>query len=157
MHLNAKRSNPKITWETFINQKKDHVTIEHIYPQNDDDLYWKELYKQFDDEQKNHLTHSLGNLLPLSREKNSTLQNHSFPKKKNNGNGVGYYNGSHSENEVNENNDDWNAQDILERGFKMLDFMENRWNISIGDKQQKLELLHLEFLTSEVDLTELPK
>ena len=153
MRLNAKRSAPKITWETFINQRKDYVTIEHIFPQNDDDSYWKKLYKQYDDEHKNYLNHSLGNLLPLSRERNSTFQNYSFPIKKNNGNGVGYYNGSHSEIEVNENNNDWNAQDILERGLEMLDFMENRWNISIGDKQKKIELLHLGFLTSEVDLT----
>ena len=103
------------------------------------------------------LNHSLGNLLPLSRERNSKFQNYSFPIKKNNGKGVGYYNGSHSEIEVNENNNDWNAQDILERGLEMLNFMENRWNIWIGDKQKKIELLHLGFLTSEVDLTEQPE
>ena len=157
LRLNARLNDPKITWETFINQRKDYVTIEHIFPQNDDDLYWKELYKQYDDEHKNYLNHSLGNLLPLSRERNSKFQNYSFPIKKNNGKGVGYYNGSHSEIEVNENNNDWNAQDILERGLEMLDFMENRWNISIGDKQKKIELLHLGFLTSEVDLTEQPE
>ena len=131
------------------------MTVEHIFPRNDTDKYWQKRFKEFTDEQKKFLTHSIGNLLPLSRAKNSSLQNHNFNFKKNNGKGVGYYNGSFSEIEVNRKGD-WDAQNILDRGIELLEFMESRWNISIGDKQIKAKLLHLEFLLPEDEIRNEP-
>ncbi len=124
------------------------MTLEHIFPQTPDDDYWVDRFGYLNDQQQRYLTHSLGNLLPLSRSKNSALQNDSFPQKVNNGNGVGYYNGSVSENEVAQNQD-WTPSHILERGLSLLWFMEQRWNIEMGDRDFKRQLLHLDEIDSK--------
>lgn len=107
----GKQATSKLSWEVLNTSKKDHVTLEHIFPQTPDDDYWVDRFGYLNDQQQRYLTHSLGNLLPLSRSKNSALQNDSFPQKVNNGNGVGYYNGSVSENEVAQNQD-WTPSHI---------------------------------------------
>lgn len=56
---------------------------------------------------------------------------------------MGYYNGSISENEVNIQ-DDWAPKEIYERGITLLEFMENRWNIILGDDAFKSKLLHVD-------------
>ena len=149
-HLRSKsKSNTeKLTWDKLTKKKEDYVTVEHIYPQTGTDKYWQNRYKEFTDQQKKFLTHSLGNLLPLSRAKNSSLQNHSFELKKDNGERIGYYNGSFSENEINKMVN-WDAQNILDRGIELLEFMESRWDVKVKDKQFKAKLLHLDFLLSE--------
>lgn len=138
----SKTCENKLDWEEY-NQKD---TIEHIYPINDDDPYWKEKFNQFDDQQKHYLKHSLGNLLPLSRSKNSSLQRDSFPRKVHNpDSNMGYYNGSYSEIEVAQHKE-WGPIQIFERGGKLLDFMCERWNINNLNTSDKLEVLKLEFL-----------
>lgn len=144
----AKQNTNKIEWSALSKYKKDHVTIEHIFPQSPTDDYWQERYNNFDRKQISYLAHSLGNLVPLSRAKNSSLQNDSFPLKKNNADGVGYYNGSASENEIAQE-DDWAAENILQRGLDLLEFMESRWDIDLGDDEFKKELLHLGFVEVE--------
>ena len=94
-------------------------------------------------EQTQFVAHSLGNLLPLSRAKNASLQNDNFELKKNSGNGVGYYNGSVSENEVAQYAE-WNFESIKNRGLELLKFMEARWQIELGDEEFKLKLLHMD-------------
>ncbi|MBK8196571.1 MAG: hypothetical protein IPK76_26500 [Lewinellaceae bacterium] len=42
--------------------------------------------------------------------------------------------------------DAWKPEDILERGLKLLNFMENRWEINLGSKSEKIKLLSLDFL-----------
>jgi len=139
-YLKKKASHPddddKLKWGEFSRPSKDQVTIEHIFPQNPTDTYWTDRFSQFDEEQTKLLTHSLGNLLALSRSKNSILQNDCFPKKKNNGEGVGYFNGSFSENEVSEDFAQWTPKEIYERGIKLLDFMERRWNIRLDSAEK---------------------
>lgn len=139
--------NPKIDWALFIRSEKDKVSIEHIYPQTADDPYWKKAFRKYSDEQKKLLTGSLGNLLPLSSSKNSSLQNDSFPRKKSpvGKSHNGYKDGSHSEIEV-ASFDEWNADSILQRGLKLLDFMERRWNIRFSGEKDKREMLFLDFL-----------
>lgn len=139
----GKQASSKLSWEVLKTSKKDHVTLEHIFPQTPDDDYWVDRFGHLSDQQQRYLTHSLGNLLPLSCSKNSALQNDSFPQKINNGNGVGYYNGSVSENEVAQNKD-WTPSDILNRGLDLLRFMEQRWHIELGDLGFKGQLLHLD-------------
>lgn len=141
----GKHSIEKLDWDKLINQGKNNVTVEHICPQTATGSYWQERFKKYDDQEMIYLTHSLGNLVPLSRAKNSSLQNDSFPLKKNNGAGVGYYNGSVSENEIAQK-DSWEASNILSRGLDLLRFMEIRWGISLGDEEFKKRLLHLQFL-----------
>jgi uncharacterized protein with ParB-like and HNH nuclease domain len=138
----SKENVPKIGWEDV--QKKD--TIEHIYPQNPKDECWSSNYDSFSSEEKERLRNSLGNLLLLSRSKNSEQQNFCFDYKKKhtnrNGNEVGYFIGSFSEIMVSQY-DNWTPNSIFERGIKMLEFMERRCDIKIDKKE---ELLFLEFL-----------
>lgn len=149
----GKQTTSKLSWDVLKSNKKDHVTLEHIFPQTPDDDYWKERFGHLSELEKRYLTHSLGNLLPLSRSKNSVLQNDSFLKKVNNGEGVGYYNGSVSENEVAQYQE-WTPVEILKRGLALLEFMEQRWNIKLGDFTSKCRLLHIgdnEFRSPEVN------
>lgn len=128
-----------IDWVKFTEYKKDYLSIEHIYPQKDDKECWKKVFGKYSKKKKNAIKNSLGNLLPLSTQRNSAFQNNCFKEKKDDGRGGGYCVGSFSEAEVNKLKD-WNVDSIINRGTKMLDFMEKRWNISIDDK---LALLHL--------------
>ncbi len=145
----GKQSTSKLSWAGLTSSKKDHVTLEHVYPQTETS-YWANIFSDFDGEQKKRLAHALGNLLPLSRSKNSSLQNDDFDAKKNNGNGVGYYNGSISENEIAQL-ETWDADAILDRGLELLTFMEKRWNITLGDENDKKEILCLNFVMSGVE------
>ena len=133
----------KIKWEKFTKTRANHVTIEHIAPQSNSNPDWEDVFNSFSEEERLHLIHSLGNLLALSMRKNSSLQDKSFAIKKREGN-TGYYNGSYSEIEVAQYTQ-WTADEILERGLLMIDFMCERWNIEL-ERETKIEILHLEFL-----------
>lgn len=146
------KGDPKVTWQEFSKRKKEE-TIEHIYPQTADNAYWKERFKGFKNKEKKYLLHSLGNLVLLSRSKNSELRNFDFPYKKKHkkadGSQSGFFNGSYSEIEV-ANEDDWNPEVILEHGMTMLDFMEKRWEINFEDWElNKQDLLGLNFLDTK--------
>lgn len=155
-HLKESRNQPKLGWNNFTKHEHDKVSIEHVYPQTDTSEYWKVRFGSYTDQQRNYLKGSLGNLLPLSSSINSSLQNDDFPDKKNTkldktGSVVrnGYSNGSYSELRVAQY-DDWTATRILERGLELLSFMENRWGINLGSRNNKLSLLHLSFLEKVV-------
>ncbi|MEN6313501.1 MAG: DUF262 domain-containing HNH endonuclease family protein [Clostridiaceae bacterium] len=129
----------KVSWETLMKP----YTIEHIYPQTDTNEYWKKRFGKFTQKKKERLLNSLGNLLVLTRSKNSELQNESFDYKKKhldkNKKNTGYFNGSYSEIEVAQNTE-WNDKKIKERSNKLLEFMEERWKIEIPDKEGLLGL-----------------
>lgn len=85
---------------------------------------------------------------------NSKLQNDSFPEKKvdkYDANdelvGRGYSTGSHSENKVANEYENWNAQAILQRGMQLLAFMEERWDIKFQNENAKRKLLYIDFVT----------
>lgn len=139
--------NQKIDWTSFVKSEKDKVSIEHIYPQTPTDGYWINAFSNYTDNQKKLLTGSLGNLLPLSLSKNSSMQNDSFEDKKNPKGAThkGYTDGSHSEIEV-ASYSKWGADEILDRGIQLLEFMERRWNIKFKDYDSKKELLFLDFI-----------
>jgi Protein of unknown function (DUF1524) len=137
----------KITFEKFVKRN----SIEHIYPQNSVEECWQLSFDTYSNEQRIKLKNSLGNLLLLSIPKNSHLQNKCFDFKKrhvtpnNPDKYKGYFNGSQSEVAVN-SYQQWTSKEILERGIKMLDFLEERWDIRIGTFEQKKRLLFLDFL-----------
>lgn len=137
----------KLGWDPFTKVEKDKVTIEHILPQTPTKWYWKNQFRQFNEEEIKILSGSLGNLLPLSQSVNAALQNDSFEDKKHSKNGGrrGYEDGSHSELEVSHESN-WDANKILERGLRILDFVEKRWNLHFKDENQKIELLHIGFV-----------
>lgn len=146
------RGSQKIDWKLFVKSEKDKISIEHIYPQTADHKCWEKSFKKYSQPQKDYLKGSLGNLLPLSQSINSSLQNDCFEDKKkakydDKGNKLrqGYNDGSHSEIEVS-NLPDWNAEEILTRGIKLLEFMERRWNLKFQDKESMVNLLFLDFM-----------
>lgn len=149
------KGDKKISWDEFNKHPKDE-TIEHIYPQTANDQYWINNIKlKIGKSKKNNikLLHSLGNLVLLSRAKNSELQNYDFEYKKKhigeNGSETGFFNGSFSEIEVN-NFADWTPESIRTRGKKMLKFMDERWSIDFSSWNVDEEhILGLDFLNSK--------
>jgi hypothetical protein len=129
------KNNEKITWKDFNDRKKED-TIEHIYPQSANDSCWKEAFRECDKKQKKHLLHGLGNLVLLAKSKNSSLQNKCFEFKKKHKGGAGhdhgFYNGSYSEIEV-ASYDHWTPDEIVNRGIKLLNFMEERWSFKVSE------------------------
>ncbi|RFM31601.1 DUF262 domain-containing protein [Chitinophaga silvisoli] len=146
LKFKSKNKTRKISWDQFQIELEDYNTVEHIFPQKATDSYWKQYYSQFGIREKRQLCDSLGNLLPLSKAKNSSLQNYSFPiKVESNKEIVGYRFGSYSEIEVSKLAD-WTAVQILDRGLKLLKFMETRWGINLGTPEDKRKILGIEFL-----------
>lgn len=146
------RGSQKIDWKLFIKSEKDKVSIEHIYPQTPTHKCWKESFKVYKKSQYAFFQGTLGNLLPLSQSINSSLQNDCFEEKKKAKYNdrkekirQGYSDGSHSEIEV-AGYDEWNPKSILDRGNKLLEFMERRWELKFEDDYAKAELLFLEFM-----------
>lgn len=153
-HLQAKsQGNTKINWSEFDGLGKGD-TIEHIYPQAPEGDCWQTSYQGFSKKESKRLLHSLGNLLLLSRAKNSELQNHCFDYKKKHknkeGNEVGFFNGSYSEIEV-ASHQNWTSQEILKRGIHMLEFLAERWEVDFASWHlNTVDLLQLEFLQKKV-------
>lgn len=147
-HLKAMASSrtSKLNWYDFMDSRKDHATVEHIYPQSPIDGDWPE-FERLGPDQQHRLRHSLGNLLALARPKNSELSNNSFRRKKRGVNGRGYAAGSFSEGEIAQEKC-WTPKHILRRGLAILTFMEERWGVSLGDKSQRIRLLGLDFMNA---------
>lgn len=142
----SKTKRPKISWPEFTEHKSDFVSIEHIYPQQARHNYWSSRFNDLTHKRRTALKNSLGNLLPLSKPKNSILSNKPFPEKVGSKtNTVGYRYGCYAENEVAESTD-WTPNEILKRGIAMLNFMEKRWGFEIGNNDQKKFMLGLDFM-----------
>lgn len=143
----SKTARKKLIWEEFC--ESDYETVEHIYPQRGRAKCWTEPYSNFSLKERKSLKNSLGNLLPLSRKKNSSFQNKCFiDKVSNDDNTVGYRYGCYAENEITKF-DKWTSVEILNRGLLLIDFLEKRWELKIGSEQEKLKFLGLEFLKKE--------
>lgn len=159
-YLKEKTGTEKITWEMFSKSEKEKVSIEHILPQTPTKYYWRNMFRQYTDEEIKQMSGAIGNLLPLSLSINKALQNDSFPEKKQAKDGGigrrGYEDGSHSEIEV-AKNDDWSAQNIYKRSKKLIDFLKTRWNIALTDEQES-NLIFVNFAAEERDpVPELPE
>ncbi|MBR4567767.1 DUF4268 domain-containing protein [bacterium] len=150
----------------FKKDDKDKISVEHIYPQTGDNLYWLKRFGMYTDDSIHNIANSLGNLLPLSLSINSSFQNDSFPDKKDGTNKRErcYKNGCYSEMEV-WNYTDWNIEAIKERGIKMLNFMANRYSFIFTSEEDRDKLLFLsdikidevkenQILTGQYDVTE---
>lgn len=154
------RGSQKIDWRLFVKSEKDKVSIEHIYPQTPTHKCWEDGYKGFKKSQQIYFQGTLGNLLPLSQSINSSIQNDCFNDKKNpkfNDRGEqirqGYMDGSHSEIEVSVY-EEWTPESILDRGYKLLEFMEKRWDLKFENDNAKAELLFLEFMLPDEEIDE---
>ncbi len=147
------KGNSHIEWKDF-NKRKKEDTIEHVYPQTPKEKYWKVGYEGLNKKQQRNLMHSIGNLVLLAKSKNSELQNKDFEFKKKHtnkdGDEVGFFNGSYSEIEVS-SYDNWHPNEIMKRGMKLLEFMEERWGFNFSEWEiEKAELLKVIFLKEEI-------
>ncbi len=150
--------NVKLKWSDFSKRKKED-TIEHIYPQTPKDKYWTSVFNTYSKKERKLILNSLGNLVPLAQSKNSELQNKCFDYKKKHtnkkGNEVGFFNGAYSEIEVS-SYDKWTPHEILSRGIKMLEFLEERWGVDFNDGWgddakgiDKIAFMRLNFIKSD--------
>lgn len=150
---NQASGNQKISWIDF-NKRKKEETIEHIYPQTPKDDCWNLGFSDYSDVDTKKICHSLGNLVLLAGSKNSELQNKCFEFKKKHtnesGNEVGFFNGSFSEIQVS-SYDKWTPEEIVNRGFGLLNFLEYRWYINFEDWENvtKEDLLHIKHINNE--------
>lgn len=112
----------KVEWE-HVNSE----TIEHIYPQTPDDESWTDAF------QDKELLHDLGNLLLLSKSTNSSLKNNPFNIKKER-----FSTDSYSAIQISKS-ENWTSSEVLRRREKMLNFLDENWDIKI--KNDVLELL----------------
>jgi len=135
-------STARLSWEVLKANKRDMLSLEHIYPVTPGDN-WPSFASRSELERL-MLRGSLGNLLALSRQRNSRFSNRPFVEKKQDGE-FGYFNGSYSEINVSQS-EEWTPQAILNRGLEILDFLEVRWGVSLGSRYEKVKLLGLEFL-----------
>jgi len=144
----SKTKRAKLDWDEFAeeNYEEDYKTVEHIYPQKVVDECWKNSFARYSVKERNILKNSIGNLVPLSKSKNSALSNKCFSEKKGDaGNTVGYAYGCYSEIEVSQATD-WTPKEILARGIRLLEFMERRWQFPLGSTQDKVKALGLQFV-----------
>jgi hypothetical protein len=153
-HLRAlsKTNRQLLGWSAYRGESYaiDHKSVEHIYPQRALDPYWKKQFQDFSVQEKNILRNSLGNLMPVSSPKNSSLSNKSFEAKKGSiQNQVGYRYGCLTEIQVSHEKD-WGPGEILRRGIHLLRFLEDRWRIPMGDDAQKSKLLALDFVPARM-------
>lgn len=153
----SKTKKNKIDWIEFRTEKEDFISVEHIYPQTPKADCWKKDFSTYSLKERKILNNSLGNLLPLSKPKNSSLQNKCFIDKINSGDTyVGYKYGSYCENEIS-GLKEWTPQNILERGIKLLKFMEERWELNFQSDEKRKEILNLAFLKMTAPDKALPK
>ncbi len=128
-------NNPKVSWVEW-KQGDLAETVEHIYPQTADNKYWTERFGALVDDRQRLLAHSLGNLLLLSRSKNSELQNYSYVVKAREGDHC-YRRGSFSEMEVESDWNDWTPDAICSRTERLLEFIGQRWKVPLWNEASK--------------------
>lgn len=89
-------------------------------------------------------------MLLLSKDINSALQNHSYPRKCQplNKERTGYIDGSFSEREVAKTYKDWNPDSIYKRTMVLIKFFKTRWGVSFNTAQKEV-LSGMSFMSKE--------
>lgn len=119
--------------------------IDCIYPEKDfrNVGCWNDDYHQYTDALKYKLCYSLGNLVLLSQKRRvgEKMRYKCFDEKKavqiSGQRQFGYEIGSYNEREI-ARNEKWRHKEIKDRAIKILDFMENRFDIKIQSIKNKL-------------------
>lgn len=130
-----KSDRTKLVWGDFKKTEpwKEFISVEHIYPQTPRANYWIDRFNYLDGNKRKKLKNSIGNLVPLSKSKNSSLSNKPFPEKVE----KGFRNGCYSEIEV-AAKDEWLPSTIIERNLKLLKFIDKRWKLGLGNSNEIL-------------------
>jgi hypothetical protein len=138
IHLHETRfksDGAKVDWSWIVTDSKSSETVEHIYPQTPKAPDWPS-FSGLEEHDRELLLNSLGNLLLLSRSKNSSLQNDAFKKKASDGDSC-YAHGSFSEIVLAKDYTDWTPEDIYKRTILLLDYIGQRWNVPNWDEAVK--------------------
>ncbi len=132
----------KLAWSEFskLEPNSEYKTIEHIYPQTARAQYWRDRFGGLTQSDKKLLKHTLGNLVPLSKSKNSQLSNKGFDQKVK----LGFQYGCYSEIEVAQN-EHWKPENIIKRSIKLLRFMDKRWKLGISSSGSHADENYLKF------------
>lgn len=133
-------------YEIFLNGSeegmlwKDFTEVVPIYPKSPVQTCWKHSFDQYRSTQKFRLFGTIGNFV-LSKYKLVGEREECFYEIQN----------SLDKNLLNQvevaDFSDWTPDSILKRGLKILQFLEERWSVTIGDMEAKKRLLFLEFLS----------
>ena len=144
----ALRKNEDIKIDYTFASKKTK-SVEHILPKNYKN-HWNEEVKGLSKKEIKRITHSLGNLVLISSDKNSSLKDTDFKNKKSQ-----YFNGSYSEIEIARNNRNWSKNKIYNREKILLNFLENHWELKVyfQDKFQDPSSLEEEITDQVIDET----
>ncbi|NMR35480.1 DUF262 domain-containing protein [Chryseobacterium aquaticum] len=105
---------------------KKSKSIEHIIPQDYKQHWKKELAEVKGKVEIKKNLHSLGNLLLITSDKNSSLRNSDYKTKR-----IQYKNGSYSEIEVATKFNQWTIKSVKKREKDLLDFLKLRWQTNI--------------------------
>ena len=128
LRVAAKSPAARISWDDFRGASN---SVEHIYPQKPETAAWP-LFNDFSSDQQRFLSNTLGNLVAVSVAKNASLSRKSFAGKKQGTDRIpGFSQGSFSELEIAQH-PDWTPSTILQRGIRMLHFVEEHWNVQLG-------------------------
>jgi uncharacterized protein with ParB-like and HNH nuclease domain len=153
LKLNSKTDREKIDSKTFFSYLEepfisDYRSIEHILPQRGKKKCWTDVLAKYNHEEKRIIKNLIGNLVPLSSPKNSSLSNECFDYKIDNPihKSVGFRYGSYSENELTKFKK-WTAEEILIRSVKLIKFIIKNWKIHIGKNNSVQEII--DFLNSD--------
>lgn len=149
LQAQTRTNRSKLSWAEYSGEdwEKDYVTLEHVYPQQASHSEWKERFNSYSVAERNRLKNTIGNLTPLSKGRNSALGNKPFSVKRGDAHSKsGYCFGCYSEIEIAQTAD-WNPESILERGIRLLEFIEGRWGVELGDTKSKRDLLGLDFVS----------
>ncbi|MBQ0747105.1 MAG: DUF262 domain-containing protein [Marinobacter sp.] len=112
-------------------------TIEHVLPQNPaSDSEWR---SNWTDEEREHWVDRVGNLLLLSRTKNSEASNYDFTKKKDRyfKSKSGVSNFATSTDVL--NYDAWTPAELEERQKKLMRILSDKWSLDAGMSWEELE------------------
>ncbi len=158
---NSKTDRDKIDWKIFFEFSPFHIysidykSIEHILPQRGKRPCWVDALRNYTANEKKIIKNTIGNLVPLSTPKNSSLSNECFESKIEHPkhDSVGFRYGSYSENELTKFRE-WTPTQILMRSVKLIKFMNKHWKLDIGKNNTKdiITFLNLDFIVEKENL-----
>ncbi len=121
---------------TYSFASKRNSSIEHIYPQTPNDRYWTSRFKS--KSPKKELLHSLGNLVLVSKERNSEYKNYGYDVKAFGSSIIknAYANGSFSEIKLSREYTEWTPDIIKDRETKLMAFLKDRWKLEEAFKEK---------------------
>ncbi|WP_312153848.1 DUF262 domain-containing protein [Pseudomonas sp.] len=131
------RPQKRMPWEKFAWDE----SVEHIYPQTPVKLWHSAIALDGRTAQatRNAITHSLGNLVLLSRPRNASVSNAAYPSTKNaQGKRDHYKSGCYSEIQVAQHCEQWTVLQIAARGIAMMQHAQKTWDFEVVGADERL-------------------